>query len=387
MEDCLPDPVTHVRRDRRDAQWPARPERRYETALQRLARRPDVPLALALNLPFCVTRCLCCDRDVRAGTASESIDDYVGGLLDEMMALRRHLGYRHDVAHLLLGGGSASEVTGAQLARLFDALRLHWRLPSDAEVSAHCDARRVDGQRLRLLRSLGVTHLVLGVMDLDADVQRAAGRTQSPELLDDVCTQARTSGIECVQFDLMVGLPLQTSERWRQTLARVVQLAPDRVRLRHYRHRPRLTAGQATIDPTTLPDRVACHALEQQAACALANAGYGPLASDLFVLDDDSGWMAFEQGPARQAVRHGGQWPQLGLGVGSASRIDGRVYFSDARWDAWRASVAEGRLPVTHTRRLAWYTPGETRRDSSCPCDDHGSPAAPRGTGMSGPAS
>lgn len=383
----MPDPATRVRRDRRDAQWPARPERRYETALQGLARRPDVPLALALNLPFCVTRCLCCDRDVRAGASGDTIDDYVSGLLDEMQALRRHLGYRHDVAHLHLGGGSASEVAGPQLTRLFDALRLHWRLPPDAEVSAHCDARRVDGHRLRLLRSLGVTHLVLGVMDLDADVQRAAGRSQSAELLDDVCTLARSCGLDCVQFDLMVGLPLQTPERWQRTLERLVQLGPDRVRLRHYRHRPRLMAGQATIDASTLPDRNACQALERQAARVLQDAGYGPLASDLFVLDDDSGWMAFEQGPARHAVRHGGQWPQLGLGVGAASRIDGRVFFSDARWDAWRDAVADGRLPVTHTRRLAWYTPGEARRDSSCPCDDHEDAARPRAAGVSGPLS
>jgi hypothetical protein len=220
-----------------------------------------------------------------------------------------------------------------------------------------------------------------------ADVQRAAGRSQSPELLDDVCTLARSCGLDCVQFDLMVGLPLQTPERWQRTLERLVQLGPDRVRLRHYRHRPRLMASQATIDASTLPDRYACQALERQAARVLQDAGYGPLASDLFVLDDDSGWMAFEQGPARHAVRHGGQWPQLGLGVGAASRIDGRVFFSDARWDAWRDAVADGRLPVTHTRRLAWYTPGEARRDSSCPCDDHEDAARPRAAGVSGPLS
>jgi len=321
----------------------------WQQALQGLAERADEAVSLSIELPFCAAHCLCCDRAVLAAQSREVIDDYVDGLIDETAAVAARAGPAHDLLQLHVGGGSASELDEDQLARLVSALREHWRLPADAEMSIDCDPRRVGWMSLQLMRSLGFSRMRFGVLDLDDRVQQAIGRRHSQALVDDACQLARDCGMETVELQLMIGLPYQTPDSWRRSLRRLVAMAPDRLTLARYQHRPWLAPGQHAIDADTLPDEAECLALMQLGADLLREAGYRWIGAEHFVLESDELAAAQEQGRLRHtAVGYTGAplAALVGHGVGARSCIDGHGFGNAATLGAWRGALREGRSPV-----------------------------------------
>lgn len=331
---------------------PSRPERLWQLTLDKLNTRPEDELALTLCLPFCATHCLCCDRDVRCTPTPDLVARCVDTLLRESRLLAGRLSARRRVRQLHLVGGSVTELGEVPLLRLLDGLHDDWQLAPDADITAHADARRLAPGLLRLLRGQGFNRLVLGVLDFDPRVQQLAARRQSIDLVADACAQARACGLDGIQLDLMIGLPLQTDEGWRATVEQTLSLAPQWVRLRQYRHRPRHSPAQALFEADALPDRSRCRRMEQLARHRLRATGYQPAGGDLFRLGDDAA------PPAEIRT------PWLGCGPGATSRIDGRVFFNHGRLPDWQARVHAGQLPVSHTRRQVWAWPSERLRPS-----------------------
>lgn len=324
---------------------------RQAQALDALRRRPEEALALEVTLPFCAAHCLCCERQVHVAQPAAVLDAYVADVVAEYAMLVERIGGGRELLRLHLGGGTANELGEAQLAQLVDGLSRHGTLPAEALLSADCDPRRTGWVQLQALQGLGFSELKFGVLDLSPEVQAAIGRSQSARLVEDACDMARESGIACIDLRLMVGLPRQTPARWRETLTRVLAMAPDRVSLARYRHRPELVAGQRDIDASELPDAAAANELVRLAAEALCGAGYRWLGADLFVLDTDALAQAADEGRLRFGLGgYSGQpaLPHLGLGAGALSDIDGQLFWNEGTLQAWSTRVRAGELPVTH---------------------------------------
>lgn len=325
----------------------------YERALARLAAEPVAPIALAAAIPFCAAHCLYCERDIHVAQPAAVIDAYVGALLREASLLAGRIGTQRDILQLHLGGGSANELGEVQLVRLVAGLQEAWRMPADAEMSVECDPRRVSQGHFDLLRGLGFRQASLGVVDLDPVVQQAIGRRHSQALIDDVCQLARESGFERINLELMIGLPMQTLERWRSTVERVIAMAPDRVALARYHHRPQVIAVQRALDASALPDEATCR--EMWALCAelLGAAGYDGIGADQFVLSDDELAQALQRGELRRNLVSYTATPNaalLGLGAGAVGEIGGSLFWNEGALPLWQQAVGEGRLPVVRAQ-------------------------------------
>lgn len=325
----------------------------YDHTLAQLAERTDAAVSLAVAIPFCASHCLCCERDIQVAQADSVIDDYVDALIAEFETLERRVGGRRDIWHLHLGGGTATELDEHHIARLMHVLARHWRLPDDADSSVECDPRRVSEHKLRALRESGLRQLLYGLPDLDPSVQRAVGRVQSGALVDAACDMARRAGFDSITLELMIGLPEQAPSGWRATLKRVLELAPERVRVARYQHRPDRAPVQYAIDARTLPSAAECETMAAQAAETLCEAGYRWLGTDLFVLDSDPLAQAFEAGELRRNILCFSQRPPapiLGLGIGATSEIDGHLFRNDTSRSGWRTAVASRNVAVNHAQ-------------------------------------
>ncbi len=327
----------------------------YERALAGLAARPADPIALAVAIPFCAAHCLYCERDIHAAQPAEVIDVYVESLLAEARLLSQRIGARHEVLQAHLGGGTANELSELQLVRLVGGLQEVWRMPADAEMSVDCDPRRVTQSQLELLRGLGFRLVSFGVTDLDPAVQQAIGRRHSQALVDDVCRVARESGFERINLELMIGLPQQTPARWRATLERIVDMAPDRVALSRYRHRPASVPVQRALDAGALPSEAEARAMWAMASEVLCSAGYDWIGADQFVLGDDELATALQRGELRRNVISYTATPNaalLGLGAGAVGEIDRSLYCNERALPLWQQSLEDGRLPVVRVRTV-----------------------------------
>lgn len=328
-------------------------DRRALSALAALAARPTEALALSMHAPFCHVRCLCCARTVLAAQPGAVIADHVDGLAEEIALLARHIGGTREVLAWHLGGGTADELSQAQLARLVQAVQDCWSLPAEAELSLDADPRQLGETGLLGWRALGFRELRLRVFDLDDQVQQAIGRHHSTALVDDVCDCARRSGFECIEIDLVAGLPRQTAARWAHTLDAVVGLAPDRVGLRFYRHRPQTAPVQCGIDADSLPDAQACAGLAELAAQRLGEAGYRRVHAGCYVLEGDPLAAAAAQGRLRRSpvgCSAAAVGAVLAVGPGAIGELDGCVLGNEPDPARWRAAVRAGRLPVVEFR-------------------------------------
>lgn len=323
----------------------------FASAAAGLALRPDAPLSLQVAVPFCAAHCLFCERAVEVAQPAEVISAYVENLVAEMAALAGALGSRRELLQLNLGGGTANELSPAQLSHVVEAAAQHWTLPAEAQLSADCDPRQVGWLQLHTLRGLGFRRLAFGALDLDPAVQAAIGRVHSAALVGDVCEMARDAGIESIELKLMVGLPRQSAEGWLATLQRVLAMAPDRISIGRYRHHPQRAPGQYALDADTLPDPLACRGLMALAGRVLCEAGYGWIGADQFVLESDELALARDEGRLRCGPEGYSGWPamaQLGIGAGAMGEIDGHLLWNDADLPSWRARVRAGRPGVSH---------------------------------------
>jgi oxygen-independent coproporphyrinogen-3 oxidase len=321
----------------------------YESALHALAGQPGESVALSVQVPFCASHCLFCDRKIHAAQPSDVISRYVRALGDEAALLSQRIGRDRDVLQLHLGGGSANDLSDAQLIRLVDALQAAWRLPSDAEMSVEYDPRRVFRQHLELMRGLGFRHVTFGVADLDRAVQQAIGRCNSPALIEDVCAAARGAGFERIQLQLLMGLPHQSGPSWRATLDGVIAMAPDRVSLMPYQHRPEQAPGQHAIDNADLPDEALRAELQTLASKVLRGAGYVSIGGSQFVLDEDELAVAQAAGRLRRNLigyTATPATPLIGLGAGAVGEIGGSRFWNHAALPDWHAALVAQRLPV-----------------------------------------
>lgn len=177
----------------------------------------DRPFSLYLHIPFCVRKCAYCDFASWAGRLAEA-DGYIDGLLSELREAARKWGNR-EISTLYFGGGTPSLLTGAQMQRIMDAVRRLFPVAEHAEISMEANPGTVDAGKLAAFRAAGINRLSLGVQAAQERLLQRLGRVHTLSQAEEAVRLAREAGFDNLSLDFMYGLPGQTTEDWRQSLA------------------------------------------------------------------------------------------------------------------------------------------------------------------------
>ena len=187
---------------------------------------PQNALGIYVHIPFCRAKCsYCafvsqvCDRSVQ--------QSYVAALCREIAAAGGDFSVPADT--VFFGGGTPTLLPTSDLAQILQALRAKFSLAENAEISLEANPGTVDFDSLKGLRQAGFNRLSLGVQSFDDQVLRGIGRIHRAEEAAQAVGMARSAGFENISMDLMFGLPRQSMDSWRDTLARAVSLEPDHI--------------------------------------------------------------------------------------------------------------------------------------------------------------
>ena len=210
-------------------------------------------LSLYVHIPFCRARCLYCGCHTSVGSSSESVEAYLGGLVEHLDRALAVIDPRRAVEQLSLGGGTPTYLTGDQMTRLVAALRQRLAFNSDGERAIEVDPRYVDAAYLDLLLDLGFNRMSFGLQDLDPTVQKAVRRELPFERIRGHMEHLRARGLHAVNLDLIYGLPHQTPASFAATVDRVVELGPSRIALFGYAHVPWVSPHQQQLDGLPMP--------------------------------------------------------------------------------------------------------------------------------------
>ena len=253
------------------------------------------------------------------------------------------------MTQLHLGGGSPTFLDDEELAELMSIIRRSFNLLDDGEFSIEIDPRTVTRQRLANIRALGFKRLSFGVQDFDPAVQKAVHRIQPAAQVFDLVAASRELGFDSVNVDLIYGLPLQTPESFKRTLAQVNELRPDRIALYAYAHLPERFKPQRRIDAFELPSGAARLDMLSSSLGAFIGAGYVYVGMDHFALPDDALAVAKRQGRLHRNFQGYSTQPDcdlIGLGVSSIGRV-GATYSQNAKtMEEYCDLLNQGRLPV-----------------------------------------
>ena len=260
----------------------------YRKALEIAAPDPGEPLSLYLHLPFCPRRCLYCGCNVTITRRRSALDTYLDRLAQELDLIVGILGRGRRVVQLHLGGGTPNYLDDDELWRLRGTLDDRFILASDADTAIEADPRLSGAEQLSRLRAIGFRRISFGVQDLDPDVQRAIGRVQPAEQVRRAVDEARAAGFEGINVDLVYGLPEQTPERFRRTMAAIVALEPDRVACFGYAHVPAMRTHQRALERYRLPNPAERMTLNRIAIEELTGAGYLWIGLDHFARPGDA---------------------------------------------------------------------------------------------------
>jgi oxygen-independent coproporphyrinogen III oxidase len=259
----------------------------YRERLDAAARVVADPLSLYVHVPFCEERCAYCGCAVIATKKRDVAETYLDYLMREIGMLASKLGARRRVVQYHWGGGTPTYLNLAQIARLDAAVRRHFDVAVDAECAIEVDPRVTTREQLALLRHLGFNRLSFGIQDFTRAVQEAIRRHQPEEETRALYRFAREAGFESINFDLVYGLPRQTVDTFRRTLASVTDMQPDRIAVYSYAHVPWLRPNQKTIDADDLPKASEKRALLGAAIDTFTGTGYVPIGMDHFALPED----------------------------------------------------------------------------------------------------
>ncbi len=189
-------------------------------------------VALFVFIPFCKIKCTYCDFNAYANLA-RMMEPYADAVAREIQAWasENRGAPRLQAKSIYFGGGTPSLVPVVHIERILAALRESFGLQPNAEITLEANPGTVDLGKLQALAALGINRLSLGVQSFDDATVRRLNRGHTVADALETYRLARRAGFDNVNLDFIYGLPLQTLEDWRSTLAQALALAPEHLSL------------------------------------------------------------------------------------------------------------------------------------------------------------
>ena len=173
-----------------------------------------------ISYPFCAQKCTYCN--FASGVFPQALEQkYVAALVEE---IRRHRwDWRPETVYL--GGGTPSRMDDVALEKLLAAV------PGTPWVEATIEAApgTVTSDHARLWRRTGINRASLGVQSFVPKELARTGRKHTAEMVEREVAILREAGIREINIDLIAGLPGQTPESWRESLAWIRRLEAPHV--------------------------------------------------------------------------------------------------------------------------------------------------------------
>nr|WP_256627437.1 radical SAM family heme chaperone HemW [Nocardia otitidiscaviarum] len=305
-----------------------------------------------IHVPFCATRCGYCDFNTyTAGElgSSSSPQSWFEALRGELATAAREFEALPSavprVETVFVGGGTPSLLGGDGLADVLDAVRAHFTLAADAEVTTESNPESTSPAFFERLRAAGYTRISLGMQSAAAHVLKVLDRTHTPGRAVAAAREARAAGFDHVNLDLIYGTPGETDADLDASLDAVLAAGVDHV-----------SAYSLIVeDGTALARRVRRGELPAPDEDVLA-ARYERLDARLEQAGlhwyEVSNWAADDTARCRHNLGYwdGGDW--LGAGPGAHSHVGGVRWWNVKHPARYAERVATGALPAAGWEQL-----------------------------------
>jgi len=252
-------------------------------------------ISLYIHLPFCESLCTYCGCNKKITTNHSVEDVYIEAVLKEWKLYRSAMDETPLIREVHLGGGTPTFFSPENLKILLDGIFQTSVTHQDYEFSIEGHPNNTTVAHLKKLNELGFTRISFGVQDNDVNVQKIINRIQPFENVKRATNEARENGFTSVNFDLIYGLPVQTTESIKRTVEQCISLQPDRFAFYSYAHVPWTSKAQRLFNENDLPSPHEKMELYKTGKLSFTRSGYVDIGMDHFALPTDNLHKAWKQ--------------------------------------------------------------------------------------------
>jgi len=169
---------------------------------------------LYIHIPFCQSKCAYCN--FYSVTSVNLIPQFVAALIKEIKLHQRQFDAFDTV---YIGGGTPSLLSFGQLSEILAAINEFHKLDKEAEITMEVNPGDVSVEYFKLLISLGINRLNIGVQSFDDKILKFLGRRHNANEAHQAIMYARAAGFKNLGIDLIYGVYGQSINLWKKTLA------------------------------------------------------------------------------------------------------------------------------------------------------------------------
>lgn len=228
-----------------------------------------IPLSLYIHVPWCVRKCPYCDFNSHQVRDEIPQQQYVNALIEDLRAEASVAGDR-PIHSIFIGGGTPSLFTADAYQQLLDAVRDHFTIEPEAEITLEANPGTFEQERFQGYRDAGINRISIGIQSFNDSSLAALGRIHNAGEAVAAARAARAI-FDRINLDLMHGLPDQTPEMALADLTQALELRPDQV-----------SWYQLTLEPNTefaarppkLPIEESLWQIQEQGQALLESRGF-----------------------------------------------------------------------------------------------------------------
>lgn len=275
-------------------------------------------IGLYIHIPFCTSRCNYCDFCTTVSPKNR--EAYLPALEKELMLWREKLPSDRVLSSIYFGGGTPTTLPEEELAHFLEKVGRLFPIKEGAEISMEANPESVNVRKLEILREAGINRLSFGMQSAVEHELLLLGRRHSLKEVQEAIENARKAGFDDISLDMMLGIPEQTEESLKQSLAFVLSQPITHI-----------SAYMLKLEENTVlykkaatyhfPDEDETADMYMVLVNALEKAGF---------LQYEISNFAKEGKVSRHNLSYWEQKPYLGLGPGAHSYLNGkRFYFPE----------------------------------------------------------
>lgn len=162
-------------------------------------------------MPFCESKCPYCAFGSVVGQDIKAQKYFEAMILDFRQQAQKLSIKKAEISTLFIGGGTPSAVNAELYEKLFDEISPF--LAKDAEITSEANPNSATLKWLSNMRKFGVNRMSFGAQSFFEDKLKLLGRTHDARAVYEAVKNAKISGFDNINVDLIYGTKFDTKKR------------------------------------------------------------------------------------------------------------------------------------------------------------------------------
>ncbi len=177
------------------------------------------PIGIYIHIPFCRSKCPYCDFFSIRSDLSE-YKKYVLILNEKIKYWGKKI--NSSVDSIYIGGGTPSEIGSDLIIDIINLIKENFNVLNNSEITIEANPASGKSFDFKAVKSAGVNRVSLGLQSVNENELKKLGRLHNVIDADNTIELIKSSGINNISLDIMLGIPEQTKESLKNTLDYVV---------------------------------------------------------------------------------------------------------------------------------------------------------------------